>query len=42
MLDTKQLDLKPILGGVFPIDKWQTAFEKMHSGEYIKSVITPA
>ncbi len=42
MLDTKQLDLKPILGGVFPIDQWQSAFEKMHSGEYIKSVITPA
>jgi L-iditol 2-dehydrogenase len=42
MLDTKQLDLKPILGGVFPIDQWKTAFEKMNSGEYIKSVITPA
>ncbi|MEN9736378.1 MAG: hypothetical protein RL129_1089, partial [Actinomycetota bacterium] len=42
MLDTKQLDLTPILGGVYPIDQWQTAFEKMHSGEYIKSVITPA
>ena len=41
MLDTKQLDLKPILGGVFPIDQWQSAFEKMHSGEYIKSVMGP-
>jgi alcohol dehydrogenase/L-iditol 2-dehydrogenase len=42
MLDTKQLDLKPVLGGVFPIDQWKTAFEKMNSGEFIKSVITPA
>lgn len=42
MLGTKQLDLTPILGGTFPVEQWQTAFEKMHSGEFIKSVIKPA
>jgi len=42
MLGTGQLNLTPILGGTFSIDQWQTAFEKMHSGEFIKSVIKPA
>jgi alcohol dehydrogenase/L-iditol 2-dehydrogenase len=42
MLGTKQLDLTPILGGTFPVEDWKTAFEKMHSGEFIKSVIKPA
>ena len=41
MLDTKQLDLKPVLGGTFPLEQWETAFSKMHSGEYIKSVLIP-
>lgn len=35
------LDVKPIIGGVWPMDQWQTAFEKMHSGEVIKSVLKP-
>ena len=42
MMETKQLDLKPVLGGEFPIDQWKTAFEKMNSGEYIKSVLLPS
>ena len=42
MLSTKQLDLTPVLGGTFPIEQWETAFKKMHSGEFIKSVIKPA
>jgi L-iditol 2-dehydrogenase len=42
MLSTKQLDLTPVLGGTFPIEQWETAFTKMHSGEFIKSVIKPA
>ena len=42
MLSTKQLDLTPVLGGSFPIEQWETAFKKMHSGEFIKSVIKPA
>ena len=27
---------------LFPIEEWETAFKKMHSGEFIKSVIKPA
>ena len=41
LLATEKLDLKPVLGGVFPIEQWQTAFEKMQSGEILKSVIKP-
>ena len=37
----EKLDLKPILGGVFAIKDWQIAFEKMQSGEILKSVIKP-
>jgi L-iditol 2-dehydrogenase len=42
LLTTGQLDVKPIIGGVWPISEWHTAFEKMHSGEVIKSVLKPA
>ncbi|CAB4337988.1 unannotated protein [freshwater metagenome] len=41
MLGTGALDLTPVLGGVFPIEKWESAFEKMHSGEILKSVLKP-
>jgi alcohol dehydrogenase/L-iditol 2-dehydrogenase len=41
LLATEKLDLKPVLGGVFAIEQWQTAFEKMQSGEILKSVIKP-
>jgi alcohol dehydrogenase/L-iditol 2-dehydrogenase len=36
-----QLDVKPIIGGVWPITQWQEAFEKMHKGETVKSVLQP-
>lgn len=41
LLESEVLDLKPVLGGVFPIKEWKTAFEKMQSGEILKSVIRP-
>jgi alcohol dehydrogenase/L-iditol 2-dehydrogenase len=41
LLETGKLDLKPVLGGVFSIQDWQIAFEKMQSGEILKSVIKP-
>ena len=41
LLENGALDLKPVLGGVFPIKEWKTAFEKMQSGEILKSVIRP-
>lgn len=41
MLGTGALDLTLVLGGVYPIQDWEIAFEKMHSGEIIKSVLKP-
>ena len=37
----RQLDVKPIIGGVWPITEWHEAFEKMHKGEVVKSVLKP-
>ena len=36
-----QLNVRPIIGGVWPITQWHEAFEKMHSGEIVKSVLKP-
>ncbi len=41
LLASGQLDVKPIIGGVWPITEWKTAFEKMHKGEVVKSVLKP-
>ena len=41
LLSNGQLNVKPIIGGVWPVTEWHTAFEKMHSGEIIKSVLKP-
>ena len=35
------LNVKPIIGGVWPITQWHEAFEKMHKGEVVKSVLKP-
>lgn len=41
LLSSGQLNVKPIIGGVWPITEWNTAFEKMHKGEVVKSVLKP-
>ncbi len=41
LLGSGQLDVKPIIGGVWPITDWHQAFEKMHHGEVVKSVLQP-
>ncbi len=41
LLASGQLDVQPIIGGVWSITDWHTAFEKMHSGEVVKSILTP-
>lgn len=41
LLSNGQLNVKPIIGGVWPITEWNTAFEKMHNGDVVKSVLTP-
>jgi alcohol dehydrogenase/L-iditol 2-dehydrogenase len=41
LLANGQLDVKPIIGGVWPVTEWREAFEKMHRGEVVKSVLKP-
>ncbi len=41
LLSTGMLNVKPIIGGVWPIAQWHDAFEKMHSGAIVKAVLRP-
>lgn len=41
LLSSGQLNVKPIIGGVWPVTEWHDAFEKMHKGEVVKSVLKP-
>ena len=41
LLASGSLNVKPIIGGVWAIDQWKEAFEKMHHGEVVKSVLNP-
>jgi L-iditol 2-dehydrogenase len=41
LLSNGMLDVKPIIGGIWPIADWHEAFEKMHKGEIVKSVLKP-
>lgn len=41
LLANGMLDVKPIIGGIWPITQWQEAFEKMHKGEVVKSILKP-
>ncbi|MBV8881476.1 MAG: zinc-binding dehydrogenase [Planctomycetaceae bacterium] len=41
MLGTGQLDPRPYLSSVAPLEKWQPSFDGMHRGDLIKAVLTP-
>jgi alcohol dehydrogenase/L-iditol 2-dehydrogenase len=41
LLASGQLDVKPIIGGVWPVTEWHEAFEKMHKGDVVKSILKP-
>jgi alcohol dehydrogenase/L-iditol 2-dehydrogenase len=41
LLATGKLDVQPITGGIWPLEQWHEAFEKMHSGEIAKAVLRP-
>ena len=41
LLANGMLNVKPIIGGIWPITEWHEAFEKMHRGEIVKSVLKP-
>jgi L-iditol 2-dehydrogenase len=40
LLASGALDVTPLVGGVFPLQDWRTAFEKMEKGEVVKAVLT--
>jgi alcohol dehydrogenase/L-iditol 2-dehydrogenase len=41
LLASGRLDVRPITGGVWPLEEWHTAFGKMHAGEIVKAVLRP-
>jgi alcohol dehydrogenase/L-iditol 2-dehydrogenase len=41
LLSTGALDISPIVGGVWPLEDWHTAFETMHRGDIAKAVLKP-
>jgi len=41
LLTSGQLDVRPILGGVWTLEAWHEAFEKMHGGAIVKAVLKP-
>jgi alcohol dehydrogenase/L-iditol 2-dehydrogenase len=41
LLGSGQLDVRPILGGIWALESWHEAFEKMHRGEIVKAVLKP-
>jgi L-iditol 2-dehydrogenase len=41
LLASGRLDVRPIVGGEWPLDQWHTAFETMHSGAIVKAVLRP-
>ncbi len=41
LMSTGALDVKPIIGGVWGLEDWNIAFEKMHHGDVVKSVLKP-
>lgn len=42
LLTSGRLDVKPIIGGVWPLEQWEEAFHSMHSGKIVKSVLKPS
>jgi L-iditol 2-dehydrogenase len=41
LLSQGSLNVKPIIGGIWPVTQWLEAFEKMHNGEIVKSILKP-
>ena len=41
LLSSGALNVEPITGGIWSLNKWQEAFEQMHSGQIVKAVLRP-
>jgi L-iditol 2-dehydrogenase len=42
LLATRRLVIAPLIGGVWPLERWNEAFTEMHAGRVVKSVLQPA
>ena len=42
LLATGQINLAPVIGGVYPLDDWEEAFSRMEEGINVKSVLVNA
>ncbi len=42
LLAERQLDLRPLISRVAPLEEWQACFNSMHQRQLIKAVLTPA
>ena len=41
LLASGQLDVAPLVGGLWPLEQWREAFETMHAGQIVKAVLRP-
>ena len=41
MISSGQLDVDPVISCVSGLPDWQSCFERMHHGEFVKAVLTP-
>jgi len=41
LMASGRLDVAPILGGVWALESWREAFDRMHHGEIVKAVLRP-
>jgi alcohol dehydrogenase/L-iditol 2-dehydrogenase len=41
LLETGALDVRPLIGGVWPLEQWIEGFEGMHNGSIVKAVLKP-
>lgn len=41
MMASGQINLDPIIGGIWPLQDWKTAFETMHGAGIVKAVLKP-
>jgi L-iditol 2-dehydrogenase len=41
LISTGQLNIDPVIGGQWKLEKWQDAFSTMHSGSIVKAVLVP-
>jgi alcohol dehydrogenase/L-iditol 2-dehydrogenase len=39
LLSTGQVNLDPVIGGVYPLSDWEEGFHKMEEGASVKSVL---